>query len=292
MSDPLSSQTDSGDHRALHMRLLADLAQDLSGEMSFPTSLDLAIRMRNILMQPDLTLEKFTRAVAMEPVIASRLVKLANAQAGDAGDGEERSPVATLQRAIQALGLEQARSVSLGVAMDQIMKAGNLKPFSRYAKLTWEHSIRTALLAQAVARHVGHLNPEAAMLAGLVHDIGIYYLFYRASQYEEYRNDHGALVELVLGWHESIGENVLDALGLPASIIEAVHEHDVPVSWTGIRATSMKSFTSPTCWRAATGSGCPATRSPSSRRRWSAPDNALPSWCPRSRTGCAPCTPR
>ncbi|MFA7558185.1 MAG: HDOD domain-containing protein, partial [Hydrogenophaga sp.] len=152
MSDPLSSQTDSGDHRALHMRLLADLAQDLSGEMSFPTSLDLAIRMRNILMQPDLTLEKFTRAVAMEPVIASRLVKLANAQAGDAGDGEERSPVATLQRAIQALGLEQARSVSLGVAMDQIMKAGNLKPFSRYAKLTWEHSIRTALLAQAVAR--------------------------------------------------------------------------------------------------------------------------------------------
>lgn len=228
MSDPLSSQTDSGDHRALHMRLLADLAQDLSGEMSFPTSLDLAIRMRNILMQPDLTLEKFTRAVAMEPVIASRLVKLANAQAGDAGDGEERSPVATLQRAIQALGLEQARSVSLGVAMDQIMKAGNLKPFSRYAKLTWEHSIRTALLAQAVARHVGHLNPEAAMLAGLVHDIGIYYLFYRASQYEEYRNDHSALVELVLGWHESIGENVLDALSLPASIIEAVHEHDVP----------------------------------------------------------------
>src|SRR5690606_1252031 len=120
------------------------------------------------------------------------------------------------------------RSVSLGVAMDQIMKAGNLRPFSRYAKLTWEHSIRTALLAQAVARHVGHLNSEQAMLAGLVHDIGIYYLFYRASQYEEYRSGHGARVELVRGRHESSGENVLRAMGLPASIIEAVHEHDVP----------------------------------------------------------------
>lgn len=228
MPDSSPAQSAPRDNRELHMRLLADLAQDLSGEMSFPTSLDLALRMRSILNLPNITLDDFTRAVSMEPVIASRLVRLANAQEGDGATREKRTPVATLKHAIEVLGLEQARSVSLGVAMDQIMKAADLEPFSRYANLTWEHSLRTALLARAIATHVGHLDPESAMLAGLVHDIGIYYLFYRASQYEEYRNDHKALVELVLGWHESISENVLDALGLPATIVEAVHEHDYP----------------------------------------------------------------
>lgn len=60
------------------------------------------------------------------------------------------------------------------------------------------------LAEQQDAIHVGHFDHESAMLAGLVHDIGVYYLFYRASRYEEYRNDHCAPVELVLGWHETI----------------------------------------------------------------------------------------
>ncbi|MFZ7337767.1 HDOD domain-containing protein [Comamonas jiangduensis] len=229
MSDAPPEKSTHRDNRELHMRLLADLAQDLSGDINFPTSLDLALRMRGVLTQPNITLDGFTRAVYLEPVIASRLIRLANVQEGDAATHEKRTLAATLKHAIEALGLEQARSVSLGLAMDQIMKAEDLKPFSRYADLTWEHSIRTALLAKAIAIHVGkHLDAESAMLAGLVHDIGIYYLFYRASQYEEYRNDHQALIELVLGWHEPISENVLNALGLPTVIVEAVHEHDAP----------------------------------------------------------------
>jgi hypothetical protein len=34
------------------------------------------------------------------------------------------------------------------------------------------------------------------MLAGLVHDIGIFYLLYRAAEYPEYRRDLAATFEL------------------------------------------------------------------------------------------------
>ena len=208
----------------LHTRLLADVAQDLSGEVSFPTTLDLAIKMRNTFKKSGVTLEELERIVALEPLIASKLLHLANSPAFN----QTAKPVNDLFAAIESLGLEQARAASLAVAMDQIMKSKNLAAFDKFAKLNWEHSIRCAVLARALARHVGRIDPEEAMLAGLVHDIGVYYLFYRASQYSEYRDDQDALIELVLGWHEAIGESVLEALGFPERICEALRDHDCP----------------------------------------------------------------
>ena len=49
MSDAPPEKSTHRDNRELHMRLLADLAQDLSGDINFPTSLDLALRMRGVL---------------------------------------------------------------------------------------------------------------------------------------------------------------------------------------------------------------------------------------------------
>jgi HD-like signal output (HDOD) protein len=210
------------DNQDLHMRILTDVAQDLSGEVSFPTTLDLAIKMRNAFKKSGVTLEEFERIVAMEPIIASKLLRLANSSSFN----KTGETVSDLRSAIERLGLERARAVSLAVAMDQIMKSKNLAAFDKFAKLNWEHSIRCAVLARTLARHIGRMDPEEAMLAGLVHDIGIYYLFYRASQYSEYRDDHRALIELVLGWHEAVGQAVLDALGLPETITEAVRDHD------------------------------------------------------------------
>ncbi len=206
------------------MRLLADVAQDLSSEVNFPTTLDLAIKMRNTFKKSGLTLEEFERIVALEPLIASKLIHLSNSPAFN----KTAKPINELFAAIECLGLEQARAASLAVAMDQIMKSKNLAAFDKFAKLNWEHSLRCAVLARALACHIGRIDPEDAMLAGLVHDIGVYYLFYRASQYSEYRDDQGALIELVLGWHEAIGESVLEALGFPEKICEAVRDHDCP----------------------------------------------------------------
>lgn len=228
MSQTEKSQTSAPDHGELHARLLSYLAEDLSGELTFPTSLDMALRMKAVLSKPKLSVELLTHTLYLEPVIASRLIRLANAISTDEAQERKQTPVHTLREAIETLGVEHSRTVALGVAMDQIMKADDLEPFSHYAQLTWEHSLKTALHAKTIAARAVSLDPEEAKLAGLVHDIGIYYLFYRASKFPEYREDHAALVELVLGWHESISESVLDALGFPVSIVEGIREHDQP----------------------------------------------------------------
>lgn len=64
------------------------------------------------------------------------------------------------------------------------------------------------------------------MLAGLVHDIGVFYLLFRAVDYPEYQGNETALLELLSGWHASIGESLLHALGMPDRIAEAVRCHN------------------------------------------------------------------
>jgi len=208
----------------IHFPILQDIAQDLSGETNFPTSLDAAVMVRNTLHDPEVSLDQVARAIALEPLIASKLLRLANSVAYN----PVGNSITDLKTAIARLGFEAVRTTSLAVAMDQIMKSKNLGTFDRFAKQTWEHSLQVAATARVLARRVGRVNPDEALLAGLVHDIGIFYLLYRAVDYDIYRNDEAAVIELLIDWHESIGENLLHALGLPDRIIDAVRRHDGP----------------------------------------------------------------
>jgi HD-like signal output (HDOD) protein len=88
--------------------------------------------------------------------------------------------------------------------------------------------LQVAAIARVLARRIGRVKPDEAMLAGLVHDIGIFYLLFRAAEYAEYRDNREAMLDLIRGWHESIGESLLHILGLPDHITEAVRDHDQP----------------------------------------------------------------
>jgi HD-like signal output (HDOD) protein len=81
-----------------------------------------------------------------------------------------------------------------------------------------------------LARRLGNVSPDEAMLAGLVHDIGVFYLLYRATKYPQYSAEPALLMALLKGWHADIGEQLLRALGLPERIIVTLHTplHSLP----------------------------------------------------------------
>lgn len=206
----------------IHFRILEDIARDLSGDVNFPTCMDAAILIRNTLKDPITNLERVVQVVGIEPLISSKLLRLANSVSYNPS-GRTITDLAT---AIGRLGFEAVRTTSLAVAMDQMLKSKNLAAYDNIAHQAWEHSVRVAAIARVLARHLGRISPDEAMLAGLVHDIGIFYLLYRAASYPEYSDNEPAMTELISGWHESIGESLLHILGLPENIVEAVHDHD------------------------------------------------------------------
>ncbi|HEX6736621.1 MAG TPA: HDOD domain-containing protein [Azonexus sp.] len=206
----------------IHFRILEDIARDLSGDVNFPTCMDAAILVRNTLRDPLANLDRVVQVVGIEPLISSKLLRLANSVSYNPS-GKRVNDLAT---AIGRLGFEAVRTTSLAVAMDQMLKSRNLAAFDDIARKAWEHSLQVAAIARVLARRIGRFKPDEAMLAGLVHDIGIFYLLFRAAEYPEYRDNRAAMVDLIRGWHESIGESLLHILGLPEHITEAVRDHD------------------------------------------------------------------
>jgi HD-like signal output (HDOD) protein len=206
----------------IHFRILEDIARDLSGDVNFPTCMDAAILVRNTLKDPSSSLERVVQVVGIEPLISSKLLRLANSVVFNPSG----KAITELSGAISRLGFEAVRTTSLAVTMDQMMKSRNLATYDEIARTVWEHSIQVGAIARVLARRLGRINQDEAMLSGLVHDIGVFYLLYRAAEYPEYRDNEPAMLELLRGWHRSIGESLLHILGLPVSIVDAVRDYD------------------------------------------------------------------
>lgn len=213
----------TGDELKLQrFRVLSDIAEELSGDVVFPICFDLAVRLRAVLDAPKSSLDDICKTVATDPLVCGKLLGMANSVGFNPGHSEVRD----LKGAVQRLGLQNVRSVALGMALKQLTMAGQMPSFERLTKSLWDHSVRSAAACHVIARKMTRLNPDDAFLVGLVHDIGAFYLFYRASKYDELRRRPESLRHLVVRWHETIGEALLQALGLPERISEAVREHD------------------------------------------------------------------
>jgi len=227
MSTAMPPNEDKKDEalKAQRFRMLEDIAKELSaGNVSFPTCFDAAVQVRNILRDENVSLRAVAQAVSREPLVVVKLLRLANSAACNPSG----KLVVDVESALNRLGLETARSLALSVAMEQLLRSKELSIFEALAKDLWRHVLRTAAAARVLARSLTDLNPEEAMLAGLVHDLGAFYMLYRAAQYEELRLRPETVRHLIVQWHESIGKSLLEALDLPAHIVVATSDHDQP----------------------------------------------------------------
>ena len=210
--------------RTQRFQMLQDIAEEFSGDINFPTSFDLSIRLRDVLEDPNWTLEKIASVISVEPLISARLMGLANSVAFNATGPQ----ITDIKTAVVRLGLNLVRSTALAIAVDQMLHAKSVNVFKDHADWLWNHSMRTASAAYVLSKHYSSHNPDEAMLTGMIHDIGAFYMLYRASQYDELRARPDTVKYLSTQWHEHIGYTLLDALGMPDVITQAIREHDLP----------------------------------------------------------------
>lgn len=223
MSTPDSNDKRGEALRQQRFKMLEDIATEMSEDIVFPTCFDVSLRLRNALRDSDISIDRIAEVVQIEPLISSRLIRQANVAARISRDEVRDVPTAVLK-----LGLKAVRNIALGVAINQLVKSKELLPFSELSRRLWEHSIYTASAAVVIGRKLSSVNPDEAAFAGLVHDLGAFYMLYRAAQYEELRTRPDSLRYLISNWHESIGESLLFALKLPGPLIEAAAYHDEP----------------------------------------------------------------
>lgn len=220
---------------AVTFKILEDIARDLSGdEITFPTFLDITFQVRTALKDPNLNVEQLAKLVGAEPLMSAKIIRMANSAALNPSGRE----IADVKSAIVRVGMEAVRTVSFAVAMEQLLKSKQMQVFEGVSNKLWVHTSHVAALCRVLARKIAKINGDEAMFAGLVHDLGVFYLLSRAANFPEIVADKAELHNLLVGWHDNIGHALLSALGQPESILTAVQEHETDREITEIKTLS------------------------------------------------------
>lgn len=124
-----------------------------------------ALKISELLRDPNVSTRKLAGVVGYDPVLAARLLKMANSCLFF-----RQAPVISIQQAIEAVGMKSLYDiVMLGALADGFSKEIGC---SVAGKKIWEHSIVVALLAREISGILGLRGTEQAFLCGLLHDIG------------------------------------------------------------------------------------------------------------------------
>ncbi len=83
-----------------------------------------------------------------------------------------------------------------------------------------------AAMSFVIAEKMTRQRPEEALFAGLIHDIGYFYLLSKSGNYPELESVPAALDDVLRDWHPPIGQAVLHAFKLSDATLMAVVEHE------------------------------------------------------------------
>lgn len=121
-----------------------------------------------------------------------------------------------VRSAVSRLWLNTLRTMAAAVIVRQMQGMSHTPEHRLLAGRLWEHTAHVAKAARVIARRVTRQDPEAAFFAGIVHEVGGFYLLSRAAAFP------GLLESGLEGWYDEgealVGRAVVLALGVPDNI--------------------------------------------------------------------------
>jgi HD-like signal output (HDOD) protein len=134
-------------------------------------------------------------------------------------------PTETVQMAVSRLGLTMVRNLLISLVMEQMFQATSNRLDKRLHDL-WEHSTEIAAASQIIAsKHKGVKNDEA-MLAGLIHSIGVLPILIKAEEIPELLNDSNLLDDVIEKLHTKIGKAILESWDFPANLVSVASDYN------------------------------------------------------------------
>jgi HD-like signal output (HDOD) protein len=199
------------------------LASELSGgKIELPGFPHIVMRVQKVLGDANSDAGRIVKVLGGEPVLASQIVRMANSAALN----PQGIPVSDLRAAVARVGLDTVRSATIAFAVRQLRDAPLLKGLETPLGVLWRRSVLVASLSCVIARRMTTVNPDTALLAGLLQGIGRLYILTRASGHRALFADQDSYQSIEHDWHLSIAAALLENWGIADEIVQAVHESE------------------------------------------------------------------
>ena len=207
----------------MELNFAGELAASLAaGPIELPSFPDVALRVQQVLADDEASTELVVRIVGAEPMLAARVVSLANSAAMNPSS----NPVTDLRTAVARMGFDSLRAAAVGFAMARLRSRDEFAAIEAQLTQLWLESLSFASTAAVVARNSGRMSPDTALFAALVAGVGRVYILTRASQHPKLLADPAAYRAVVREWHITIARALLESWHVAEEIIEAVQVYE------------------------------------------------------------------
>lgn len=196
---------------------------------SFP---DVVIRVRKALDDEDVTPAKLGQVLGVDPVLASRILVLANSSHYNRGSLK----VDSLDTAVGRIGFETVRKTAITYAVQQLHAAKGLKALKKELSQVWSASLRLAAMSEVVAAANRDLDGDSAFIAGLVNQIGVLYIFSKYDDYPSLLQDPEARQKLVEEWTAPISDSIVSNWQFSKAIQASINPDDDETARRGTKA--------------------------------------------------------
>lgn len=201
--------------------LCFNLFQDLHADrLVLPSLPDVAVKIRKAVDDEVSDAKRIAAIIQSDPAITAKLLKIANSPIY-----RGREPFTTCSAAVVRLGITTTHKLVTSFAMAELFKVKS-KILQARMREAWEHSIEMGALCFVLGKKLKGFDPEEAMLAGLLHDIGMVAVLTYAEKFPDVSADLEQVELAINALHGQVGAMILRKWGFPEPYVVAALEGD------------------------------------------------------------------
>ncbi len=203
----------------LAFQFVTDMAMEVTqGRIELPSFPDVATQVRKALSNENVTPDLIARIVSADGDLAARVMMLANSIALNPNG----RIVSELKSAVARIGHNNVRSAVMAFALAKLRYSDELRPIKPQLEVLWNEATIVAVMSHSIAKQCSGINPDEALLAGLLHNVGKIYILARAHKYPELFKDATSIRAIMNDWQTNVGKAVLENWAFAPQIAAAV----------------------------------------------------------------------
>ncbi|NOY72055.1 MAG: HDOD domain-containing protein [Gammaproteobacteria bacterium] len=201
-------------------KILIELIDELESDtLVLPSLPEVALRVKDIVDDPNATSKQLAEAISSDAALATRLIQLANSPLLRGGQRAD-----SLNMAITRMGNSMVKNCVHSLLVKQMFQPKTKKTELKF-QLFWAHSTEVAAISFSLAT-MAKLRPDEALLAGLIHDIGALPIMMRAENTPELLENSQILDEVIDELHPRLGKEILRRWDFPSELVAVAAEHE------------------------------------------------------------------
>lgn len=174
-----------------------------AGRLVLPSLPEIVVRIRQAVNNDDVNLGNVIKIIQVDPSLTARLVQIANSPLY-----RSRQPVENCLMAVNRLGLTTTRDLVTCLVLNNVFNTESKLLRIKVQKL-WQHSCHVAAIASTIAKVTPNLHEDTALLAGLLHDIGVLPILHYAADFPEVLNSEEKWNFVIQELRAPLGQQIL-----------------------------------------------------------------------------------